>query len=100
MLFGSIISSPRDILSPMQALELANVYLENAFKAKDPFIALALGHDTEVSLSQAKKASKGIEVQAIRKGIATAYDNLGRLLDRHDHHDEAQAFYKKAGKPG
>jgi hypothetical protein len=84
----------------MQALELANVYLANAFKAKDPFIALVLGHDTELSLSQAKKATKGIEVQVMRKGIATAYDNLGRLLDSHGHLDEAQAFYKKAGKLG
>jgi hypothetical protein len=100
MLFGSIISSPRDILSPLQALELANVYLENASKTNDPFLALVLCHDTEVSLSQAKKASKGIVVQVMRKGMATAYDNLGRLLDSHGHRDEAQAFYMKAEKLG
>jgi hypothetical protein len=100
MLFGSIISSPRDILSPVQALELANVYLENASKARDPYVAMVLCHDTEVSLSQAARGSKRIEVQVVRKGIATAYDNLGRLLDSHGHHDEAQAFYKKAGKLG
>ncbi|KAK3807050.1 MAG: hypothetical protein J3Q66DRAFT_374914 [Benniella sp.] len=98
MLFGSIISSPRDILSPMQALELANVYLEKASKSNDPFLALVLCHDTEVSLSQAKKTSKGIEVQVMREGMASAYDNLGGLLTRHGRRDEAQAFYKKAEK--
>ncbi|KAK3805029.1 MAG: hypothetical protein J3Q66DRAFT_407918 [Benniella sp.] len=62
--------------------------------------ALVLCHDTEVSLSQVKKASKGIDVQVMREGVATAYDKLGRLLDRHGRRDEAQAFYKKAGKLG
>jgi hypothetical protein len=100
MLFGSIISSPRDVLSPVQALELANIYLENASKARDPYLALVLCHDTEVSLSQATKGSKRVEVQLVCRGIATAYESLGRLLDSQGHHDEAQACYKKAGKLG
>jgi hypothetical protein len=62
MLFGNIISSPRDILSPIQALQLANVYLAGARQSNDPFLALVLCHDTEVSLSQAKRSSKGIDV--------------------------------------
>jgi len=84
----------------MQALELANVYLENAQKAKDPYLALVLCHDTEVSLSQADKASKGFEVQVMREGVASAYGNLGKLLDRHGRRDEAQACHKKAGRLG
>jgi len=100
MLFGGIISSPRDILSPMQALELANVYLQNASKAKDPYISLVLCHDTEISLSQARRGSKRIDVQVVREGIAIAYDNLGRLLESRGRRDEAQACYKKAEKLG
>jgi hypothetical protein len=100
MLFGTIISSQRDILTPTQALELANIYLDNARKVTDPYIALTLCHDTEVSLSQAKKASKRFKVQVVREGIVTAYEKLARLLDSHDHHEEAQSFYKKAEELG
>ncbi|KAF9347048.1 hypothetical protein BGX34_003442, partial [Mortierella sp. NVP85] len=100
MLFGSIISSPRDILLPTQALELANIYLENARKATDPYIALVLCHDTEVSLSQAKGASKRHELQVVREGVSTAYVKLGRLLDAHGRRDEAQACYRKGEKLG
>jgi hypothetical protein len=98
MLFGSIVSSPRDILLPTQALELANIYLDNANKATDPYIALVLCHDTEVSLSQAKGASKRHELQAVREGVVTAYVKLGKLLHTHGRRDEAQACYKKAEK--
>ncbi|KAF9353956.1 hypothetical protein BGX34_011286 [Mortierella sp. NVP85] len=100
MLFGGIIASPRDILTPVQALELANVYLENAFRATDPYIALTLGHDTEVSLTQAKSASKRYGLQVVREGVATTYVKLGRLLDAHGRHDEAQACYKKGERVG
>jgi len=100
MLFGGIIASPRDILTPVQALELANVYLENAFKATDPYIALTLGHDTEVSLTQAKSASKRYGLQVVREGVATAYVKLGKLLDTHGRRDEAQACYKKGERLG
>jgi hypothetical protein len=67
MLFSAIISSPRDSLLPEQALELANIYLDNARKATDPYITLVLCHDTEVSLSQAKKVSKRFKIQDMRK---------------------------------
>jgi hypothetical protein len=100
MLFGGIISSPRDNLLPLQALELANIYLENACRTSDPYVVLVLCHDTEVSLSQAKKASKRLEVQAVREGVATAYGKLSRLLESHGRRDEAQAFHKKAEKLG
>jgi hypothetical protein len=42
MLFGGIISSPRDSLLPEQALKLANVYLDNARETDDPYIALGI----------------------------------------------------------
>jgi hypothetical protein len=100
MLFGTIISSPRDVLSPTQALEQANIYLDNARKTPDPYIALALCHDTEVSLSQAARASKRLTVPVVRKEIASAYVQLGSLLKSRSLHDEAEAFYKKAEKLG
>ncbi|KAK3805366.1 MAG: hypothetical protein J3Q66DRAFT_446011 [Benniella sp.] len=98
MLFGNIISSPRDVLTPTQALELANAYLEHASKANDPYIALILCHDTEVSLSQAARGLKRFEVQGVHEGIADAYVSLGRLLDKRGRRNEAQACYKKADK--
>lgn len=100
MLFGGIVSSPRDSLSPLQALELANVYLENAIKAKDPYVALVFCHDTEVSLSLAKKNSKRNGIQAVRKGIANTYIGLGKQLDSRGRHREATVSYKKAEKLG
>ncbi|KAF9353730.1 hypothetical protein BGX34_011403, partial [Mortierella sp. NVP85] len=98
MFGGSIISSPRDILTPIQALELANICLENASKTTDPYISLILCHDSEVSLSQAARGSKRFEVQGIQEGIAVAYDSLGRLLDSRGRRSEAHACYKKAEK--
>ena len=93
-------SSPRAYLSAHQALELANVYLENANNANDADISLVLCHDTEVSLSQAKKAVKRSENQAVVSGIAAAYIDLGKLLERRGHGTEAQVSFKKAEKLG
>jgi len=100
MVFGSIISSPRASLSLHQALDLANVYLENARKAVDPSIALVLCHDTEVSLTQVKRAAKHAEDPTMRDGIATLYIELGELLDTLHRKSEAKAFYKKSVKWG
>lgn len=100
MVFGGIVTSPRSILSPVQALELANIYLANAQRTNDPTIALVLCHDTEVSLSQAKKAVRQTDVHTIRDGVAMAYIELGKLLDSRGKQEEAQASYKKADKLG
>lgn len=100
MAFGSIISSPRGSLSLSQALDLANIYLENARRTPDPNIALVLCHDTEVSLSHVKRAAKNTDDKVMREGIATVYIELGELLDKQGHRDEAQAFYKKSEKWG
>ncbi|KAK3813183.1 MAG: WD40-repeat-containing domain protein [Benniella sp.] len=100
MVFGSIIASPRGNLSLQQTLDLANLYLENASKSKDPDITLVLCHDTEVSLTHVKKAAKVNDDESMHERIATVYVSLGNLLDSNGHRDEAQAFYKKSGKWG
>ncbi|KAF9353487.1 hypothetical protein BGX34_011533, partial [Mortierella sp. NVP85] len=98
MVFGSIVSSPRGSLTPQKALELANVYLETAFNANDSDIALVLCHDTELSLSQARKSVKHDKTQEVTKGIAKTYIGLGKLLENRGHVDGAQASFKKAEK--
>jgi len=100
MVFGSIIKSPRWNLSLQQVLDLANIYLENASKSTDPDIVLVLCHDTEVSLSQVKKAVKHKEDGEMREGIAALYIGLGDLLVSKGYRVEAQAFYKKSEKWG
>ncbi|KAK3821774.1 MAG: hypothetical protein J3Q66DRAFT_438547 [Benniella sp.] len=100
MLFSSIVSSPRATLSPLKALELANVYLETAFNASDSDITLVLCHDTEVSLSQARKSVKHDKNPTVIQGVATAYIGLGKLLESRGHVSGAQASFKKAEKLG
>jgi hypothetical protein len=98
--FGSVTSSPLGSLSPEQALELAKVYLDNAFNADDSDIALVLCHDTKTSLSQAKKALKHGKNPAVIEGIAAVYIDLGKALEIRGHGIEAQESYKKAEKLG
>ncbi|KAF9353729.1 hypothetical protein BGX34_011404, partial [Mortierella sp. NVP85] len=100
MVFGSVVTSPLGSLSPQQALELANVYLENAYNARDSDIALVLCRDTEVSLFQAKKASKNANNQVVVEGIASAYIDLSRLLESHGYGTEAKTICKKGEKLG
>jgi len=100
MVFGGIVTSPRGSLSTQQALELARVYLENACRAKDADIILVLCHDTEVSLSQAKRSAKHTDDQLERKRIGTVYIQLGKVLYSQGHSKEAQTSYKKAEKLG
>jgi TPR repeat protein len=100
MAFGGIAASPRCTLSPLQALQLAMVYLENASKETDINIALALCQDTEVSLLQAKRAAKHAEDQHALKRIGTIYIELGKLLHSRGYQSEALRSYKKAEKLG
>jgi hypothetical protein len=100
MVFGSIISSPRATLSLHQALHLANLYLENARNAIDPSIALVFCHDTELSLSQVKRAAKHAEDTSMHGGIASVYIELGELLETRGRKNEAQDIYKKSIKWG
>ncbi|KAF9984069.1 hypothetical protein BGZ65_001041, partial [Modicella reniformis] len=103
MLSRSIVPSPKSALSLQQALELTNVYLENAYKTKDQDVALVLCHDAETSLSQAKVATKKFpnhlkdaEHQALRDGVVSAFIDLGKFLEVHGYQVEAQAICKKA----
>ena len=100
MVLNGIVSSPRANISPQKSLELANVYLENAFNAIDSDIALVLCHDAEVSLYQAKKSVKHGKDQTVAKGIATAYIGLGKVLESRGHVGGAEASFKKAEKLG
>jgi hypothetical protein len=100
MVFDHIISPPRGKLSVQQSLYLANFFLDGAGKAQDREIALALCHETEITLFQAKKSAKHSDDQTVRQGIAFAYIGLGKVLDTHEHRTEAQAIYKKAEKLG
>lgn len=101
MVFTGIVSSPRANISLQKALELANVYLENAINATDSELTLVFCHDTEVTLSQAKRiVNNNSDDKTLREGIATAYVNLGQLLHTRGHFREAQASYKKAERMG
>jgi hypothetical protein len=100
MVFGNIISSPRGSLSLQQVLDLANIYLENARSTSDPDIALALCHDTEVSLSYAKRTAKHTGDNALQERVAASYIGLGDLLVKQGRRDEARTFYKKSEKWG
>ncbi|KAG0213853.1 hypothetical protein BGX31_001189 [Mortierella sp. GBA43] len=100
MVFGGIISSPRGNLAHGKLLELAQTYLGIAGKALDPDIALVLCHDTEVSLSRAKKNLGRHLDQTVLHGIATTYIGLGQVLKKLERHDEAKKSFDKAGKLG
>jgi tetratricopeptide (TPR) repeat protein len=107
MVFRNIVPSHLNALSLQQALELSNIYLENAYGTADPDIALVLCHETEVALSQAKSANKKYPAhpkdtghQSLRDGVAAAYIDLGKLMEKQGYRDEAQAICKKAEKWG
>jgi hypothetical protein len=107
MVFSSTVPSHLRSLSLKQALELSNLYLENAYQTVDRDIALVLCHDAKVTLSQAKSANKkctthpnDVEYQALREGIVTAYMDLGKLLEKQGRKDEAQSVRKMAEKWG
>ncbi|KAG0000433.1 hypothetical protein BGZ65_004376, partial [Modicella reniformis] len=76
MVFGGFISSPRGNLSPKQALELANVYLENARITTDPTTSPVLCHDTELSLSQVKQTQGAQRAKHCVKRLGPPISNL------------------------
>ncbi|KAG0212617.1 hypothetical protein BGX31_001446, partial [Mortierella sp. GBA43] len=106
-MFSSVVPSLLGTLTLQQALELANVYLENAYKLKDPRIALVLCQNAEVALSQAKKANKkysalpdDTEYQSLYQGVAMAFIDLGKYLERRGYRNEAITLCQKAEKWG
>ncbi|KAI8346998.1 hypothetical protein B0O80DRAFT_430458 [Mortierella sp. GBAus27b] len=100
MVFGSFITSPKSILTPVQSLRLAKVYLECATNEQDMDVTLVLCHDTEVSLSQAKRSAKGSDHQTLRPEIGKIYADLGHLLHNRGRPSEAKASYSRAEKLG
>lgn len=85
--------SRRTSLTVPKALKLANMYLDNARNEDDSDIVLVLCHDTEITLSQAKP--KNAEDRAFIQRIATAYNDLGKLLEKHKDMEVAQSMFKK-----
>ncbi|KAI8346005.1 hypothetical protein B0O80DRAFT_503828 [Mortierella sp. GBAus27b] len=107
MVFTKIVPSHLDTLSLQQALELTNVYLENAYRTKDSKVAMVLCHNAEVALSQAKKADKkhsahpgDASYEFMRESVAMAYIDLGKHLESRGYQNEAIALCKKAEKWG
>ncbi|KAF9347363.1 hypothetical protein BGX34_003200 [Mortierella sp. NVP85] len=105
--FGRSVPWHLSALSLKQALELTNLYLENAYRTADHDIALVLCHEAEAALSQAKSANKKIHAppgdthyQVLRDGVAAAYIDLGKLLERQGHPDLAHSICKKSEKWG
>jgi hypothetical protein len=106
-MLSHIVPTPKNALTLKQALDLCNLYLENAYEAPDNDIALVLCRDAEVALSQVKSANKRdpirpghAEYQVLRDGIAAAYIDLGKLLERKGYPKESLAFCKKTEKWG
>ncbi|KAF9363088.1 hypothetical protein BGX34_004881, partial [Mortierella sp. NVP85] len=99
--FGNVPhASPIGSLSPEQALELANIYLENSSKTVDPSIALVLCHDTDMTLYQAKRHIKPSKNPKLAKRIATTYISLGHMLTDLNQAKGAQASFRRAKKLG
>jgi hypothetical protein len=99
--FGNVAhASPLGSLSPEQALELANIYLDNGSKAIDPSIALVLCHDTDMTLYQAKRHIKPSKNPKLAKRIATTYISLGHMLTDLGQGKRAQASIRRAKKLG
>jgi len=106
-----MLSSPfspwRSVLTPQEALDLANVRLEKARKAKSSGLALTFCNDAEASLSRIGTSvrktyvsSSLAEDRALCGEIATTYFELGKLLGGLGRLSEAQACYKNEEKWG
>ncbi|KAI8602910.1 hypothetical protein EDD21DRAFT_352310 [Dissophora ornata] len=103
-MFRNVFSSS---LSVQQALELANLHLENAHNTKDPELVLTCCNYAETTLSRMKTVAKKTVIsssradhQALRSDVAAAFFEHGKLLDSLGNHTKAQASYKKAEKWG
>ena len=106
-MFSSVISVLRSTLSPQTALDAATGYLENAHKAKNSELALMYCTDAEATLSRIKRSARKdlisslrVEDRALCQGIAAAYSELGKILERWENSVKAKASYAKAEKWG
>src|SRR5690349_2209891 len=76
-------------------LEGANKYLKLSFETDDPKKGYELSQKAKSKIEDAAKIMKS-QGQDRDDGIANLYRELGRLLDKLDHHDEAQECHKDA----
>jgi hypothetical protein len=88
-MLGNSVSLHRVNLSLQKSLDLANLYLRNAWDSTDAEITLVLCHDTKDALSQAKKVARRTGDRSMDALIATTHIDLGGLLERQGHRDEA-----------
>jgi hypothetical protein len=100
-------SSPHPNNPPQKDLELANALLESARKTEDSEVALVICSDAEDKLSRVKRATKKTllrptndEDETLRKGVASAFIELGKLLGSLGQGDKALVNYKRAEKLG
>jgi lipoprotein NlpI len=107
MWYRRIIPSPKNALSSRQVLQLTNMFLVNAYNTDDKDIGLTLCQHAEATLSEARvnpkknsSSSCSSEEQEMQRLIATAYYQLGELLQKQGLQDVAQALFKRSEKWG
>jgi hypothetical protein len=96
---GPITPSTSKSLSPHLNLRLVNIYLEDAYNQSHPSIVLALCHQAEVSLDNARKAARSAGNKSINEEIDAACIDLGGILKMHNYNSESRAIYKKVQRP-
>ncbi|KAF9914826.1 hypothetical protein BX616_007484 [Lobosporangium transversale] len=113
-MFGNTDTPPRSVLLPAQALKLFDFYIKGARTIDDNSsdIVMELCLDADSVLSRIHKpmrkslasisstSSASNEDLRLRKSIASAYHELGRLFEQLGHSDVAQRRNKKAEKWG
>ncbi|KAI8600059.1 hypothetical protein EDD21DRAFT_143073 [Dissophora ornata] len=97
----------RGVLTPQAALGLVTSHLENARIAQSPEQALGLCKDAEKALARIRTSvrksyvlSSRAQDRALCNDIATAYSEIGKLLDSLGLRTKAQAIYKNEEKWG
>ncbi|KAG0232993.1 hypothetical protein BGX31_004984, partial [Mortierella sp. GBA43] len=105
--FRHAIPSSEYTLTPRQALHIADVYLRNALRENDHDIAMVMCRHADILLNQSKvfqstssTSSSDPEDQALREFGATAYSDIGKVLEAHGHQSRARIFYGKCRKLG
>ncbi|KAI8603778.1 hypothetical protein EDD21DRAFT_441723, partial [Dissophora ornata] len=102
-----VYSKARSSLSPQSALEIANVYLENAHKAKNAELDHAYCSDAEAALLRIKLSlrkdlvsSSRVEDRTLREGIAAIFFELSELFERLGDHSRAHISHRHVEKWG
>ncbi|KAF9096449.1 hypothetical protein BGX27_001128 [Mortierella sp. AM989] len=102
MFSSSKVSSKRKPLAPRNELRLIEIYLEQsraASKEEEREVALVLCEEAEASLSKMKNCMKAAEVRDdtnLRRGVASAFFELSKLLDELNERARAKEICSKA----